>query len=426
MKPLKPVIVHLFSIAITGYIAFRVASYVQFYKWLASTEFYEVLLWTGIFLGAIIFVVTIWLVDRIISYLLFLRSSERGVCGLYVEAFSDGATRSNLSLMVVYYDVARDELKITGYSYHQDGSDKTKIIPWANWESRGVHHTVYRNYVDVFYIHDGDVEEPTHDKVRGTTICRFPTSHRFFQTGRFWDLKTTSQTGVRPMEFELIKADESTQKSFFDGIKGLGVRPWCLLKLAAPTQEHFLSFTATHGKELLDPAKGLRGPMMLDVWQTWSGSKTSPVTVGEPANGAAAPQQMTDIATAGSEKVIRDRLSALLQNSFAPYSDFRVAAAVVDEGNSVYYGVNIENQSFSVATCAEAGAIAAMRLAGGKEIKKLYLLSEPNIAVVPCGACRQRLAEFGDADTQVTTFRKDGHQSSFRLEELFPHSFRFK
>jgi cytidine deaminase len=98
----------------------------------------------------------------------------------------------------------------------------------------------------------------------------------------------------------------------------------------------------------------------------------------------------------------------------------------VDENDDVHYGVNIENQSFSMATCAEAGAIAAMHLAGGKEIKRLYLVSDPNIAVVPCGACRQRLAEFGDADTQITTFRKDGHQSTFRLSELFPHGFRYK
>jgi cytidine deaminase len=126
------------------------------------------------------------------------------------------------------------------------------------------------------------------------------------------------------------------------------------------------------------------------------------------------------------DKNIRERLKDLLRNAYAPYSNFRVAAATVDEGGNVHYGVNVENQSFPVATCAEAGAIAALLVAGGKRIKKLYLLSDPNIEAVPCGACRQRLAEFGDEDTLIVTFRKDGDVSTFPLGKLFPHSFRFK
>jgi cytidine deaminase len=165
--------------------------------------------------------------------------------------------------------------------------------------------------------------------------------------------------------------------------------------------------------------------MMQGVWETLSGSKPLPVTVGAAAV-ASNSQQIADVATAGGDKIIRDQLMTLLKNSFAPYSKFHVAAAIVDESENIHYGVNIENQSFSVATCAEEAAIAAMHLAGGKRIKRLYLLSAPNIAVVPCGACRQRIAEFGKADTQITTFRKDGYQSTFRLPELFPHGFRFK
>jgi cytidine deaminase len=126
------------------------------------------------------------------------------------------------------------------------------------------------------------------------------------------------------------------------------------------------------------------------------------------------------------DKKVRERLRDLLHKSYAPYSNFRVAAAAVDEGENVHYGVNVENQSFPVATCAEAGAIAALLVAGGKRIKKLYLLSDPNIEAVPCGACRQRIAELGDEDTLIVTFREDGDVSPFLLKELFPHSFRFK
>ena len=127
-----------------------------------------------------------------------------------------------------------------------------------------------------------------------------------------------------------------------------------------------------------------------------------------------------------SEQEIHDQLKRLLRNAYAPYSQFRVAAAAFDEDGRGHVGVNVENQSFPVGVCAEAAAISALIAAGGKTVKKLYLLSEPNIEVVPCGACRQRLAEFGAADTQVITFGKDGGQTEFSLGQLFPHGFRFK
>ncbi len=130
--------------------------------------------------------------------------------------------------------------------------------------------------------------------------------------------------------------------------------------------------------------------------------------------------------TMAEEKAVRDILRQLLSNSYAPYSQFRVAAAVVDEKGKTHYGVNVENQSLPVGVCAEAGAITALHVAGGERIKKLYLLSEPNIEVVPCGACRQRLAEFGDGDMQIVTFTKTGDPVVYSLDELFPHSFRFK
>jgi cytidine deaminase len=124
--------------------------------------------------------------------------------------------------------------------------------------------------------------------------------------------------------------------------------------------------------------------------------------------------------------IIYGHLKDLLSRGHAPYSNFLVAAAVVDETGNVHYGVNVENQSYPVGTCAEAGAIAALRTAGGKQIKKLYLLSDPNIRVVPCGACRQRLTELGSSDTTVVTFGPKGEEFSYAMEELLPNSFRFK
>jgi cytidine deaminase len=123
---------------------------------------------------------------------------------------------------------------------------------------------------------------------------------------------------------------------------------------------------------------------------------------------------------------IAKRLKSLLSNAHAPYSNFKVAAAAIDELGRAHFGVNVENQSFPVGTCAEAGALSALRAGGGKKIEKLYLLSEPNVGVVPCGACRQRLAELGTPKTTVVTFGPDGQEISYPLDELLPHSFRFK
>lgn len=121
-----------------------------------------------------------------------------------------------------------------------------------------------------------------------------------------------------------------------------------------------------------------------------------------------------------------ESLKAILAQAHAPYSGFRVAAAAVDERDQAHFGVNVENQSYPVGTCAEAGAISALRVAGGTTIKQIYLLSEPNIGIIPCGACCQRLAELGTPDTQVLTFDPAGKATVYSLHELFPHAFGFR
>jgi cytidine deaminase len=421
MKFAKPIIAHLISAAITGYLALNVINHPQLYKTLSTNEFSELILWTGLFLGAIVYFIVIWLVDLIISYILFRLFGEASVCGLYIEAFIDDNQRPNLSLMVVYYSLLSEQLKVAGYGFRPRDSAGTKLEPWASWESSAFHHISQRDYVDVFYLHEGDVGPTTHLKVRGTTICKLPLSHKFYQGGSFCDLANMGQADLRPVHFEIIKADRSTQKKFFDGVKGLPTRPWSLLRLAAPTQDYFCSFVDLHGRDLLAPGNEIyRGPMMSRVW----GEMTA-----QPASATAAPvllQAAPNVVTSGDDKAVRDALADLLKNSFAPYSNFHVAAAVVDENANTYYGVNVENQSFPVATCAEAGAISAMHRGGGKKIKRVYLLSSPNVRVVPCGACRQRLAEFSEPATPIITFHEDDHQSTFQLEELFPHGFKFK
>lgn len=107
----------------------------------------------------------------------------------------------------------------------------------------------------------------------------------------------------------------------------------------------------------------------------------------------------------------------------APYSRFRVGAAVRDETGAVHAGCNVENAAYPVGTCAEAGAIAAMVAGGGRRIAAILVLGETEALVTPCGACRQRIREFASPDTPVHVAGPEGVRRSFTLGTLLPDSF---
>jgi cytidine deaminase len=109
--------------------------------------------------------------------------------------------------------------------------------------------------------------------------------------------------------------------------------------------------------------------------------------------------------------------------AYAPYSKFRVGAALVTSGGAVLSGCNVENAAYPVGTCAEEAAIAAMVAAGEKEIAAILVLGEGEALVTPCGACRQRIREFAGPDTQIHVAGPEGVRRSFRLDELLPFSF---
>ena len=80
--------------------------------------------------------------------------------------------------------------------------------------------------------------------------------------------------------------------------------------------------------------------------------------------------------------------SAVRGQAHAPYSGFRVGAALRDEAGRIHAGCNVENAAYPVGTCAEAGAIAAMIAAGGRQIRAILVLADSPAPVTPCGACR--------------------------------------
>lgn len=111
------------------------------------------------------------------------------------------------------------------------------------------------------------------------------------------------------------------------------------------------------------------------------------------------------------------------QNAYAPYSKFSVGAAVVDEHGRVHQGCNVENAAYPEGVCAEAGAISAMVLAGGRRITALAVVGEAPAPVTPCGGCRQKLREFAAADLPILVGDSHGLRLRTSLGQLLPESF---
>jgi len=115
---------------------------------------------------------------------------------------------------------------------------------------------------------------------------------------------------------------------------------------------------------------------------------------------------------------------AVQQNAHAPYSNFRVGAAVLLENGDIFTGCNVENASYGLTNCAERSAIfAAVSKLGSKQvrIKAIAVTNDHNVPCSPCGACRQVIAEFG-AKAVIWYQGRDGIKES-TLESLLPDSF---
>jgi cytidine deaminase len=109
--------------------------------------------------------------------------------------------------------------------------------------------------------------------------------------------------------------------------------------------------------------------------------------------------------------------------AYAPYSKFRVGAALRSASGTVHAGCNVENAAYPVGTCAEAGAIAAMVAAGENGLREILVIGDGEALVTPCGACRQRIREFGGPQTRIHVAGPQGVRRTFALEELLPFAF---
>jgi cytidine deaminase len=118
---------------------------------------------------------------------------------------------------------------------------------------------------------------------------------------------------------------------------------------------------------------------------------------------------------------------AAQKNAYAPYSKFKVGAAVKMTG-SVFTGVNVENASYPLGVCAERNAIAAAVLAGARDLEAVAVCTDASPPAAPCGGCRQVLSEFAAHPGSVTivAVNNKGEKRSWTLAELLPDSFSGK
>lgn len=114
---------------------------------------------------------------------------------------------------------------------------------------------------------------------------------------------------------------------------------------------------------------------------------------------------------------------AAQEKAYAPYSRFRVGAAVLTPSGRIFPGCNVENAAYPQGSCAEAGAIAAMALAGERSIAAILVVGDGEALVTPCGGCRQRIREFAAPGTPVHIAGPEGLRRSFTLDALLPESF---
>lgn len=114
---------------------------------------------------------------------------------------------------------------------------------------------------------------------------------------------------------------------------------------------------------------------------------------------------------------------AAMARAYAPYSRFKVGAAVRGESGRLYAGCNVENAAYPQGWCAEASAIAAMVMAGETRIVEVAVMGGGEAPCTPCGGCRQKLHEFAGDDLPIHVCGPQGLRQTVTLGELLPLAF---
>jgi cytidine deaminase len=113
---------------------------------------------------------------------------------------------------------------------------------------------------------------------------------------------------------------------------------------------------------------------------------------------------------------------AALKRAYAPYSKFRVGAALLGESGTVHVGFNVENISYGLSMCAERTAVYSAMIAGERDFRAIAIATDSPTPISPCGACRQVLTEFC-ADMPVLLVPTRGRSRRYTLRQLMPAAF---
>ena len=122
---------------------------------------------------------------------------------------------------------------------------------------------------------------------------------------------------------------------------------------------------------------------------------------------------------------MKDKLLKLLENSYSPYSKFRVAAILVTKDGKEFNGVNVENASYGASICAERSAIVSAISYGYKknDFEKLYVMCDNEKIGMCCMICRQVISEFFENDKEVVAMNPKGEEKILKVSELCPYPF---
>jgi cytidine deaminase len=113
---------------------------------------------------------------------------------------------------------------------------------------------------------------------------------------------------------------------------------------------------------------------------------------------------------------------AARENAHAPYSHFRVGAALEDAGGRVHTGCNVENATYGLTLCAERVAVFKAISEGARKFRRIAIAADTDALTPPCGACRQILWEFG-GDIEILLLNPNGKGETLQLKDLLPRAF---
>jgi cytidine deaminase len=126
--------------------------------------------------------------------------------------------------------------------------------------------------------------------------------------------------------------------------------------------------------------------------------------------------------TPGTWQLLRERAAGAMAKAYAPYSSFKVGAALLATDGSIVEGCNVENASYPAGLCAERVAVGAAVARGLRDFQALALATEAETPTPPCGICRQVLMEFAP-NLSVLSVTRDGAEARWTMSELLPDAF---